>query len=91
MRGFGEIKGFEFKKCFKASYGFYDAPRGRDFSYFWANFGINCEMVLCRVYDMFYVLFMTCFMSCLWHVLWPQLGGYCVRWTRVVSGQNGVY
>ena len=30
----GEIKGFEFRKCFKASYDFYDAPRGRDSSYF---------------------------------------------------------
>ena len=33
-RGFGEIKGFEFRKCFKASYGFYYALRGRDSSYF---------------------------------------------------------
>ena len=33
-RRFGEIKGFEFRKCFKASYGFYYSPRGRDSSYF---------------------------------------------------------
>ena len=43
LRGFGEIKGFEFRKCFKASYGFYDAPRGRDSSYFdfIPTFGLN--------------------------------------------------
>ena len=33
-RGFGEIEGFKFRKCFKASYGFYYAPRGGDYSYF---------------------------------------------------------
>ena len=29
-----EIKGYEFRKCFKASYGFYYAKRDRDSSYF---------------------------------------------------------
>ena len=33
-RGFGEIKGFEFRKCLKDSYCFYYAPRGRDSFYF---------------------------------------------------------
>ena len=42
-RGFGKIKGFKFRKCFKASYGFYGAPRGRDSSYFdfIPTFGLN--------------------------------------------------
>ena len=49
-RGFGEIKGFEFRKCFKASYGFYYAPRGRDcktqekFNFY--EKGQNCNLLL---------------------------------------------
>ena len=34
QEGIWGIEGFDFRKCFKASYGFYDTPRGRDSSYF---------------------------------------------------------
>ena len=55
MRGFGKIKGFEFKKCFKASYGFYYAPRGRDSSYFSfiPTFGLILGLVVGWFYGMF--------------------------------------
>ena len=85
-RGFGEIKGFEFKKCFKASYGFYDAPRGRDFSYFGfiPTFGL--------ILGWFYVVFMACFMSCLWHVLCRVYGMFCdLNWEDIMAGGKGMF
>ena len=60
---FWEIKGFEFRKCFKASYGFYDAPRGRDFSYF--GFIHPYGLILGLIVGWFYIVFMACFMPCL--------------------------
>ena len=79
-RGFEEIKGFEFRKCFKASYGFYYAPRGRDSSYFGfiPHFGL--------ILGWFYAMFMACFVASIGRILWLVEKGYF----EMVSGQNDV-
>ena len=67
MRRFGKIKGFEFRKCFEASYCFYYVSRGRDSSYFgfiptfrlnWdcfeVDFRLSLERFLCHVMARFF-------------------------------------
>ena len=52
------------------------------------NFGfiLTFGLILGLIVGWFYAMFLACFVSCLRHVLWPELGGYCGRWTRAVSG-----
>ena len=57
------------------------------YSYFWDDFGINCRMVLYRVFGMFYVVFVACFVASIGRILWPMDKG-C---SGMVSGQNGLY
>ena len=57
------------------------------YSYFRADFRIDCRMVLCRVFGMFCVVFMPCFVASIGRILWPVDKGYF----GIVLGQNGVY
>ena len=72
-------------KCFKASYSFYDAPRGRDFSYF--GFIPTFGLILGLIVGWFYVVFMACFVALIRRILWLMEKG-C---SRMVLGRNGVY
>ena len=54
------------------------------YSYFWGDFGIDCKMVLCRVFGMFGVVFVACFVASIGRILWPVDKG-C---SRMVSGQK---
>ena len=40
------------------------------YSYFWGDFGIDCRMVLCRVFGMFYAIFVACFMASIGKIMW---------------------
>ena len=55
------------------------------YSFFWTDFGIDCRMVLCRVFGMFCAVFVTCFVASIGRILWLIDKG-C---SRMVSGQNG--
>ena len=83
--GFGEIKAFEFRKCFKASYDFYYVSRGSDSSYF--GFIPTFGLILGLVVGWFFAMFMACFVALIGRILWLVEKG-C---SRMVSGQNGVY
>ena len=39
------------------------------YSYFWDDFGIDCRMVLYRVFGMFYVVFVACFVASIGRIL----------------------
>ena len=54
------------------------------YSYFWDDFGIDCRMVLCRVFGMFCVVFVACFVASIRKIMWPVDKG-CYG---MVSGQN---
>ena len=58
----------------------------RFYSYFWGDFGIDCRMVLCRVFGMFGVKFVACFVASIGRILWPVDKG-CFE---MVSGQKSV-
>ena len=57
------------------------------YSYFWGDFGIDCRMVLCRVFGMFGAVFVACFVASIGRILWPVDKG-C---SKMVSGQNLAY
>ena len=57
------------------------------YSYFWADFGIDCRMVLCHVFGMFCAVFVACFVASIGRILWPVDKG-C---SEMVSGQNDIY
>ena len=57
------------------------------YSYFWADFGIDCRIVLCRVFGMFCVVFVACFEASIGRILWSVDKG-C---SGMVSSQNRVY
>ena len=48
------------------------------------TFGINCRMVLCRVFGMFGAVFLACFVASIRRKMWPVDKG-C---SGMVSGQN---
>ena len=54
------------------------------YSYFWGDFGIDCRMVLCRVFGMFGAVFVACFVASIGRILWPVDKGY----SKMVSGQK---
>ena len=54
------------------------------YSYFWGDFGIDCRMVLCRVFGMFCVVFVACFVASIGRIMWPVDKG-C---SGMVSGQK---
>ena len=54
------------------------------YSYFWGDFGIDCRMVLCRVFGMFGAVFMACFVASIGRILW-QVDKGCFG---MVSDQN---
>ena len=54
------------------------------YSYFWGDFGIDCRMVLCHVFGMFYAVFVACFVASIGRIMWPVDKG-C---SRMVSGQK---
>ena len=41
------------------------------YSYIWDDFGIDCRMVLCRVFGMFGAVFVACFVASIERILWP--------------------
>ena len=41
------------------------------YSYFWGDFGIDCMMVLCHVFDMFCSVFVACFVASIGSTMWP--------------------
>ena len=41
------------------------------YSYFWGDFGIDCRMVLCRVFGMFDAVFVARFVASIGRILWP--------------------
>ena len=41
------------------------------YSYFWGDFGIDCRMVLCRVFGMFGAVFVACFVASIGRILRP--------------------
>ena len=73
-RGFGEIKGFEFRKYFKASYGFYYAPKGMNSFYF--GFIPTFGLILGLVVGWFYVYGMFCGLN--WEDI--AVGGKGLSW-----------
>ena len=42
------------------------------YSYFWGDFGIDCRMVLCRVFGMFCAMFVACFVASIGKIMWPM-------------------
>ena len=54
------------------------------YSFFWGDFGIDCTMVLCRVFSMFGVVFVACFVASIGRIMWSVDKG-C---SRMVSGQK---
>ena len=40
------------------------------YSYFWGDFGIDCRMVLCRVFGMFCAVFVACFVASIGRIMW---------------------
>ena len=54
------------------------------YSYFWGDFGIDCKMVLCRVFGIFGAMFVACFVASIGRILWPVDKG-C---SGMVSGQK---
>ena len=57
------------------------------YSYFWADFGIDCRIVLCRVFGMFCAVFMACFVASIGRILWPVDKG-CSGVKMVCSGAS---
>ena len=41
------------------------------YSYFSGDFGIDCRMVLCRVFGMFGAVFVACFVASIGRIMWP--------------------
>ena len=39
------------------------------YCYFWVDFGIDCRMVLCRVFGIFCVVFEACFVASIGRIL----------------------
>ena len=54
------------------------------YSYFLGDFGIDCRMVLCRVFGMFCVVFVACFVASIRRIMWLMDKG-CFG---MVSGQK---
>ena len=48
------------------------------------TFGIDCRLVLCRVFGMFCAIFVACFVASIGRIMWPVDKG-C---SEMVSGQN---
>ena len=54
------------------------------YSYFWGDFGIDCRMVLSRVFGLFCTVFVACFVASIGRILWSMDKG-C---SGMVSSQN---